>query len=80
MKTCEEVMDISKLFKAKQIWDSFGEHHPKFRAFVESFKTRDIQEGTVIDISLINPDGSTIRTNFRVTEEDMELIHLIRKI
>lgn len=71
-------MDISKLFKAKQIWDSFGEHHPKFREFLKAVYTKDFQEGMIIEVSVRYPDGSTMRSNMKVTDSDIDMWQTIR--
>ena len=72
-------MDLTKLMKLKGAWDSFTANHPKFPAFAGEIRRRGIREGIVIDISFRYPDDSTVRTNIKVSESDVELLNTLLK-
>lgn len=72
-------MDIGKLLKAKQAWNSFGTNHPKFQAFLSAVYSRDIQEGMVIEVSVKYPDGSSMKSNLQVQKEDVALLEALKK-
>ncbi len=62
--------DILKIMAAKK---QFETAHPKFYAFVKTVIGKKIEEGTVIEISIKNPDGTENVGNMRVSAEDLEL-------
>ena len=71
-------MDIGKILKAKQAWDTFGRNHPKFQAFLEAFNSHEISEGTVIEVSVKYPDGNTMKSNLMVSRDDLDLLGMLR--
>lgn len=72
-------MDIGSLMKAKSAWNTFKENHPKFPLFLNDLKRRGISSGSVVEFSVKYPDGSTMKTNFQVSDSDMELLKTILK-
>lgn len=72
-------MDLGKLMKAKQAWETFGKNHPKFQAFLEAFNSHEMSEGTVIEISVRYPDGKSMKSNFKVNHDDLDLLGMLRK-
>ena len=73
-------IDIGALMKAKQAWETFKGNHPKFEPFLSDIKNRGIPEGTVVGVELKYPDGSTVKSNVRVNETDLELIELAKSL
>ena len=72
-------MDIGKALKAKQMWDTFGKNHPKFQAFLNAVYSRGLTEGTVIEISVKYPDGSSMKSNIMVNRDDTEMLGMIKR-
>lgn len=62
--------------KAKSAWETFTRNHPKFPMFLNAVKRDGIKEGTVIAISVIDPDGTKKETNVKVTASDLELLNM----
>lgn len=73
-------MDMGKMFKIKQSWDTFTNNHPRFPQFLTAVKTTGIKEGTVIEISITDPDGKVTATNIKVTQSDLDLIDTLRSM
>lgn len=69
-------MDISTILKAKQAWHQFNDNHPKFGPFVDAVKARGVSEGSIIAVEIKYPDGSTMKTNLKVCESDIEALNL----
>ena len=63
-------MNIMSLVKQK---DMFKTRHPKFVSFVDAGKTI-IDEGSIVEITLTDSKGKTIKSNMKVTKEDVEFI------
>lgn len=70
-------MDISAIMKAKSAWETFTRNHPKFPMFLNAVRRDGIKEGTLIEISVVDPDGSKKETNVRVTASDLELLNML---
>jgi len=68
-------MDLRNIMKLKSAWNSFSRNHPRFPAFTREIKNRGVQEGIVIDISFKYPDDTTVHTNLKVTEADVDLLN-----
>lgn len=61
------------LMQIKGEMEKFNARHPKLRMFFADAMGR-CESGDVLEISLTKADGSRLRTNFRVTDEDKALI------
>ena len=68
---------IMKMMEAKSKFDSA---HPKFARFIGDVFRNGVEEGSVIEINISKPDGSTMSTNMRVTESDLELIGMLKEM
>lgn len=73
-------MDISKLIKIKESWNIFKSNHPKFDPFIGAVKRRGIQQDSVINISIDYSDGTTIKTNIRIKDSDIQLIETLTSL
>ena len=67
-----------QLLKIKGLWDQFTVRHPKFPAFLKAMSQGAITEDSVLEMTVITPDGRKISTNLKVTAEDVEMIREIR--
>lgn len=74
------MMNPTVIFKIKGAWDKFSTNHPKFMPFIGAVNRKGIVEGTVIEISVTSPDGDTIATNVKITQEDLELFEEIKNL
>jgi hypothetical protein len=43
--------------------------------FISGFKKNPIQQGAIVEIAVTNPDGSRIKTNLRVSAEDLDAFY-----
>ena len=64
---------ISKLQDMKKHWNRFQENHPKFLRFLQAAE-KSVEEGSLIEIRVTAPDGTSLETNLRLKEEDIEMI------
>ena len=71
---------LAALQKAKEMVDRFRRNHPKFPPFIEAVGKNALQEGTLIEISVTTPDGTTYESNLKLNAEDMELMKMITSI
>lgn len=62
-----------QLMKIKDQLTAFDGRHPKLKHFFADMRGRTVP-GAVIEFSITDTDGNKIRTNFRVTDEDKEVL------
>ncbi len=68
------------LFKIKKMWSDFTAAHPKVLPFFKEVGSGYLGEGTIIDITVTDPNGRNIRCNMVVRESDMELMKSISEM
>lgn len=68
---------IMKLMGAK---NKFEHTHPKFVAFFKAVIRQGIKEGSVIEITVTDPDGTTMTGNMRVQETDLQLMNDLKNM
>lgn len=73
-------MNPADMMKAMQAWGTFTKNHPKFPAFLQAMRAQGIKEGSVIELSITDPNGQKIETNILVKPEDMELFNSLRNM
>lgn len=69
--------DIMKIMNAK---NKFTANHPKFVAFFRAAFSREIPEGTIIEISMTRPGEEKMTTNLKVQQSDLELLQEFRTL
>lgn len=66
-----------QILKLKDKLNGFRSRHKGFVSFIKAARRDGVPEGSIVDVKLSFPDGNTMTTNFRVTEEDLELMRMI---
>lgn len=72
-------MNFQALMQMKTLWQRFTNNHPKFPAFLRAVQP-EIWEGSVLSISVKNPEGKVIESNLKVTASDIELIETFKQM
>jgi len=73
-------MDFNAIMQMKNAWDTFTKNHPKFPMFLKAVMSKGIKEGTVIEVTITDPDGNPVNTNIKVTESDLLLFETLKKM
>lgn len=68
---------IMKLMGAK---NKFSQTHPKFAAFFQAVIAQGIEEGTVVEITVTRPDGTSLTGNMKVQQSDLELMQELKNL
>lgn len=66
-----------KLMKLREMGERFKANHPRVPAFFEA-AMRGVAEGSVIEMSVTDPQGKKICANIRVTADDMAMLREAR--
>lgn len=69
-----------QILKLKDALGAFKKRHPGFSGFMAAVRSGGIPEGSVLDLRITDPDGKTTATNFRVSQEDIELIRMLGEL
>ena len=67
-------MNPATLFRLKSELKAFRQEHPKFTAFLRYAAAHSLQEGNVLEVTVRQPDGKEIRSNLRLSEDDVRLL------
>lgn len=68
-------MNPMDMMRLGSLWKSFQSRHPKFPKFLKAASRPGVlEEGTVIEIKIVPPNGEGITTNIKVSEKDLELL------
>ncbi len=74
-------MNPLDIFKMQKAYGEFAQEHPKFTQFLTYICTHPIEVGDVIAVSVDKGEGKgRVSSNLKVTEKDMELIHLLQSM
>ena len=68
---------IMKLMSAK---NQFSSNHPKFEAFLKSVFSRQMEEDTVIEITVTRPGEKSVTANLKVQQSDLELLEELKEL
>lgn len=74
------MMNPATLMKIMNAKNKFTDNHPKFVAFLSAVFSREITEGTIIEISVTRPGEETMTTNMKVMQSDLELLNEMKDI
>ena len=67
--------NIMKIMNAK---NKFTANHPKFVAFLSAVFSREMEEGTVIEITLTRPGEEPMTTNMKIQQSDLDLMREVQ--
>ncbi len=72
-------MNPLALMQIKPLLEGFQERHPKFLQFFH-YAGQNVEEDSLIEISVTSADGQKAITNIRLTQEDLELAEKLREL
>lgn len=73
-------MNPSSMMKIMSLKNEFNRQHPKFAAFIKAVMAKGIQEGSIIEITVKNPEDEEMNANIKVQASDLELIREIKEL
>lgn len=74
------MINPNMIFKLKGLQKRFIADHPKFPAFLNAVKSKGLSEGTVLALSVTDPDGHVLETNIKLTKNDIDAYYEILNI
>ena len=73
-------MNPATLMKLMSAKNTFAANHPKFVAFLKTVFSRNMEEGTVIELSITRPGEEKITTNIKLKESDLALFDELKNM
>jgi len=73
-------MNPMALMKLMQMKNEFSANHPKFVAFLKMLISRPIEEGTLLEVTIVRPGEEPITANMKVNQSDLEMFEELKKL
>ncbi|MDD6658147.1 MAG: hypothetical protein PUE95_12785 [Lachnospiraceae bacterium] len=74
------MMNPAAMMQIMTALKKFESTHPKFVAFIKTMFGKGITEGTIIELTVINPGQDPVTTNIRVQQSDLELVKQLQDL
>lgn len=71
---------LTAIHKAKEAVNRFRKNHPKFPAFIRAVEKNALKDGTLVEITVTTPDGTSYESNLKLNNEDMELMKMVTSL
>lgn len=68
-----------KLMKLKEMGAKFRANHPRIPGFFQA-ALGNVREGSVIEMTVTDPEGKAVCANIRVTSEDLALLQETKEL
>lgn len=68
---------VMKIMNAKA---QFDHNHPKFSAFMKAFFSKEIKQGTIIEITVKRPGEDEMTSNIKIQQTDLELMGELKEL
>ena len=66
-----------KLMKLKERIGLFKTEHQKALPFMRRIRDTALEEGTILELSAVKPDGTKVTGNIRLTANDVETLRML---
>ena len=73
-------MTRAAILKCAGLIKNFEAVHPKVASNVHQFVSTGIPEGSVIEITITKPGEHPVTTNFRVLQDDVEMVEALKNM
>ena len=73
-------MNPAALIKIMNAKNKFTNNHPKFVAFLKAVFSKQIEEGTIIEVTVTRPGEEPITANLKVLQSDLDLLTELKDI
>ena len=74
------MINPAEMMKITGIMKKFQSNHPKVVAFMQHTFSSSIPIGSVIELTITKPGSDPVTTNFKVLEDDVEMVETLKKM
>jgi len=73
-------MNPMALLALKSTFEKFKNNHPRFIQFAMAIMQSGVKEGTIFECKVTMPDGRELQTNFKVTQDDLDMFEQLKNL
>lgn len=73
-------MNPAMLMKIIGAKNQFDKNHPKLKNYFTAVKEKGIEEGTIIQLKITNPNDEPMIANIKVQQSDLELLSQLAEL
>ena len=70
----------AKLLHLKRELDAFSGRHPKFLRYLAYISDHYLEEGSVLDLTVSDPQGRSLHGNAKLSAEDVAFLQEVRAV
>ena len=74
------MLNFQSLLTFNSAKSKFLANHPNVEPFIDRLNARNPEVGQEVAIAVRYPDGTEYKTGVRITEDDMQLLELLREL
>ena len=74
------MLNLNALMNFNQTKQRFMDNHPSVQPFLDDINSRDPEPGQEVAIAVRYPDGTEYKTGIRITEDDMQMLSMLREL
>lgn len=74
------MINPAEMLKVAGIMKKFQGNHPKVVAFLNHELSSEIPVGSVIEVTITKPGNNSVTTNFRVMQDDLDMIQTLKNL
>lgn len=73
-------MNPSSIMKIMNAKTRFERNHPKFMAFLKTVFSRQVEEGTIMEVTVTRPGEEPVTANIKLQQSDIELLAELKEL
>ena len=74
------MLNFQSLLTFNSAKNKFLANHPPVQPFIDNLNSRDPEPGQEVAIAVRYPDGTEYKTGVKVTEDDLQLLSLLKEL
>ncbi len=74
------MLNFQSLLTFNSAKNKFLSNHPTVQPFIDNLNSRDPEPGQEVAIAVRYPDGTEYKTGVKVTEDDLQLLNLLKEL
>ncbi|MBR0456364.1 MAG: hypothetical protein IJJ01_06805 [Firmicutes bacterium] len=74
------MLNFQSLLTFNSAKNKFLSNHPAVQPFIDNLNSRDPEPGQEVAIAVRYPDGTEYKTGVKVTEDDLQLLNLLKEL
>ena len=73
-------MNPLEMMKIREHLNRFNADHPRMAPFLQAVSDTAMQEGTILELKAITPEGRELLTNIKLNAHDIETLQMLHQM